>query len=59
VRVCRILVEKPESKKLLGRPRQRRENNIKYDFRDITEVGKHYIDLSQDRNQSCVRVGFW
>jgi hypothetical protein len=30
----RILVGKPKLKRLLGRPRHRRENNIKMDFKN-------------------------
>jgi hypothetical protein len=32
---CGILVEKPEGKRPLGRPRSRRVDNIKMDIRDI------------------------
>jgi hypothetical protein len=32
---CRILLGKPERKRLLGRPRHRGLNNIKIDLRDI------------------------
>jgi hypothetical protein len=32
--VYRVLVEKPEGKRLLGRPR-RREDNIKMDLREV------------------------
>jgi hypothetical protein len=32
---CRILVEKPEGKRPLGRPRRRRVDNIKMHIRDI------------------------
>ena len=36
--VYRVLVEKPEGKRPLGRPRRRWEDNIKMDFE---EVGTH------------------
>jgi hypothetical protein len=32
---CRILVGKPEGKRLLERPRQRRANNIEMNLREI------------------------
>jgi len=41
VQVCRVLVEKPEGKGLLGRPRRRGEDNIKM---DLQEVGCGGID---------------
>jgi hypothetical protein len=47
----RILVGKPEGKRLLGRPRRRWEENIKMDLRDIGWVGMDWIDLAQDRDQ--------
>jgi hypothetical protein len=31
----RVLVGKPEGRRLLGRPRRRREDNIKMDFQDV------------------------
>jgi len=33
--VYRILVEKPEGKRLLGRPRHRLEDNIKMDLQEV------------------------
>jgi hypothetical protein len=36
---CRILVEKSERKRLLGRPRFRWEDNIRMDFREIGSCG--------------------
>jgi hypothetical protein len=44
--VYRVLVRKPEGKRPLGRPRHRRENNIKMDFQEVDR-----IDLVQDRNR--------
>ena len=40
-----FLVEKPEGKRLLGRPRRRWENNIKMDFREVTCDAGDCIDL--------------
>jgi hypothetical protein len=47
----RILVEKPEGKRPLGRPRRRWEVNIRMDLREIGWGGMDWIDLVQDRNQ--------
>jgi hypothetical protein len=47
----RILVGKPEGKRLVGRPRCRWEDNIKKDLREIGWGGMDWIDLSQDRDQ--------
>ena len=33
--VCRVLVEKPEGKRPLGRPRRRWEDNIKMDLQGV------------------------
>jgi hypothetical protein len=46
---CRSLVGKPEETRPLGRPRRRREDNIKIDLRDIGWGGMDWIDLAQDR----------
>jgi hypothetical protein len=47
----RILVEKPERKRPLGRPRRRREDSIKMDLREIGWGGIDWIRLDQDRDQ--------
>jgi hypothetical protein len=39
----RILVGKPEGKRLLGRPRRRWEDNIKMDLREIGWGGMYWI----------------
>jgi hypothetical protein len=46
----RILVGKPEGKRLLGRPR-RRLDDIRMDLGEIGWGGMDWIDLAQDRNQ--------
>jgi hypothetical protein len=46
----RTLVGKPEGKRLLGRPRRRRVDNIKMDLREIGRDGMDWIDLAQDRD---------
>jgi hypothetical protein len=47
----RILVEKPEGKRPLGRPRLRWEDNIKVNLREIEWGGMNLIYLAQDRGQ--------
>jgi hypothetical protein len=47
----RISVGKPEGKRPLGRPRRRRMNKFKMDFREMGWYGMHWIDLAQDREQ--------
>jgi hypothetical protein len=47
--VYRVLVGRPESKRSLGRPRRRWENNIKLDLRKIGIDGSNWIRLAQDR----------
>ena len=49
--VYRVLLEKPEGKRPLGRPRRRWVDNIRMDFQ---EVGCGYVDwigLAQDRDR--------
>jgi hypothetical protein len=47
----RILVGKPERKRLLGRPRHRWVGNIKINLREIGWGGMDWIDLAQVRDQ--------
>jgi hypothetical protein len=47
----RILVENPEGKRPLGRPRRRWVNNIKMNLREIGWNGIDWIDLAQDTSQ--------
>jgi hypothetical protein len=49
--IRRILVGKPEGKRLLGRPKRRWVDSIKIDLREIGWDGKDWIDLAQDRDQ--------
>jgi hypothetical protein len=46
----RILVEKPEGKRPLGKPRRRLVDNIKMYLRDRMD-GVDWIDLAQNRDQ--------
>jgi hypothetical protein len=49
--VYRVLVGKPEGKRPLGRPRRRREDNIKMDLQEVECEGLDWIELAQDRNR--------
>ena len=49
--VCRVLVEKPEGKRLLGRARRRWECNIKMDLEHMECGGMDWIELAQDRDR--------
>jgi hypothetical protein len=46
-----ILVEKPEGKITLGRPRRGWVYNLKMDLREIGWGGVDWTDLAQDRGQ--------
>jgi hypothetical protein len=46
----RILVGKPEGKRLLGRPRRRWVDNIKMNLGKIGWDGRDWIELAQDRD---------
>jgi hypothetical protein len=48
---CKILVRKPEGKRLLGRPMYKREDNIRMDLREIGREGVEWIHLAQDGYQ--------
>jgi hypothetical protein len=56
--IYRVLVERPEGKRPLGRPRHRWEYNIKVDLREIRIDGENWIQLAQDRVQwrACVNT---
>jgi hypothetical protein len=49
--VYRVLVEKTEGKRPLGRPRRRWENNIKTHLREIRIDGANWIQVAHDRVQ--------
>jgi hypothetical protein len=55
--VHRVLVEKPEGKRPLGRPRHRWEDNIKMDFQDVGRVCGDWMELAQDRYRWRALVG--
>ena len=50
-RPYRVLVGKPEGKRLLGRPRCRWEDNINMDLREVGCGPGEWIDLAKDRGQ--------
>jgi len=49
--VYRVLVEKPEGKRPLGRPRCRWEDNIKTDLQEVGFGVMDWIKLAQDRDR--------
>jgi len=48
--VYRVLVGKPEGKRVLGRPRRRWEDNIKINLQEVGCGGMDWIELVQDRD---------
>ena len=61
--VHRVLVGKPEGKRLLGRPRLRWEDNIKMDLQEVGGGRGNWMELAQDRDGWRALVGtvrnFW
>jgi len=49
--VCRVLVEKPEGKRPLGRPRHRGDHNIKMDLQEVKCKGMEWIDVALNRDR--------
>jgi hypothetical protein len=47
----RVLVEKPERKRPMGRPRRRWEDNIRMDLQEVRCGGMDWIGLAQDKKQ--------
>jgi hypothetical protein len=56
--VYRVLLGRLEGTRPLGRPRRRREGNIKMDVREMGIDGAYWIQLAQDRVQwrACVNM---
>jgi hypothetical protein len=52
----RVLVGKPEGKRLRGRPRRRWEDNIKMDLQEVGCGGMDWIELAQDRDSRWALV---
>jgi hypothetical protein len=55
---CKILVENPEGKRPLGRPRRRWEDNIRMDLREIAWEVVDWMRLVQDRGRWRALVNF-
>ena len=51
INAYRVLVGKPESKRPLGRPRRRWEDNIKIDLREVGCDPRDWIALAEDKDQ--------
>jgi hypothetical protein len=49
--VYRVLVGKPEGKRLLGRSRRRWKNNIKMDLQEVGGGRGNWMELAQDRDR--------
>ena len=49
--VYRILVGKPEGRRLLERPRRRWENNIKMNLQEVGCGGMDWIELAEDKER--------
>jgi hypothetical protein len=49
--VYRVMAEKPEGKRPLGRPRHRWEDNIKIDLQAVGCGGMEWMELAQNRDR--------
>jgi hypothetical protein len=56
IKVCKVLVGKPEWKRPLERPRRRWEKGIRMDLRKIGWGGVEWLQLAQDRGRWGVLV---
>jgi hypothetical protein len=54
--VYRVLMGKPERKKLLGRPRHKWEDNTKMDLQKVRRGSMDWIEQAQDRDRWRVLV---
>jgi hypothetical protein len=50
-KVYRVLVGKPEGKRLLGRPRRRWQDGMRTDLKEIGWGSVEWIQLAQDRDR--------
>jgi hypothetical protein len=50
-KVYKVLVGKPQGKRLLGRPRRRYEDGIRMDLREIGWGGVDWVRLAQDKDR--------
>ena len=51
-----VFVGKPEGKRLLGRPRHRRKDNVKMNLQEVGFEGMDWIELDEDRGRWRVLV---
>ena len=49
--VYKVLVDKPDGKRPLGRPRRRWEDNIKMDLQELGKGCGDWMELGQDRDR--------
>jgi hypothetical protein len=49
--VCMVLIEKPEGKRPLERPKRRWEGNIKMDLQEVECRSMDWIELAQERDR--------
>ena len=54
----KLLVEKPEGKRPVGRPRMRWENNINHDLREVDYTVDDWKTLAEDREVRSAYVGW-
>ena len=57
--VHKVLVGKPDGKRPLGRPRRRREDNIKMDLQEVEREWGDWMELAQDSDggRALARAG--
>jgi hypothetical protein len=55
--VYKVLVEKPEGKRPLVRPRRRWEDNIKMDLQEVGGGHGDWMELAQDKDRWRALVG--
>ena len=55
--VHRVLIGKPEGKRLLGRPRRRWEDNINMELQEVGGGFGDWMELAQDRDRWRALVG--
>lgn len=51
-----LVWEKPERKRIIGKPRRRYEGNIKIDLKEIGSLGVNWINMAQ--NVSITKLNF-
>jgi hypothetical protein len=54
--VYRVLVEKPDRRRPLGRHWRRWKDNMKTNLRDVRRGGMDWIELAQDRDRCLALV---